>query len=70
MTDDEEKTVIIDEIYLISMQSENRELKEELRKIKKALTDAYNYPYKYEMSVGQFATNMLITLGELTPLTK
>jgi hypothetical protein len=60
-----EKTVIIDEIYLINMQSENRQLKEELDKIKKALIHAYNYPYKYEMSVEQYVTAMLITLGEL-----
>lgn len=60
-----EQTVIIDEIYLITLQSENRELKEELKKIKTALIYAYNHPYKFEMSVEQYVTNMLITLGEL-----
>jgi len=60
-----ENTVIIDELYLISMQSNNRELREELDKIKTALKHAYYYPHKYDMSVEQFVTNMLITLGEL-----
>jgi hypothetical protein len=65
MDDEDEKTVIVDEIYLIGLQSEKTALQEKLNKILADLHRVVDVPWVWGEDVVGYAINLLNKVDEL-----